>query len=558
LHTSQSSIYENGKVNGILGIVRDVTERKKAEEKLKESEEKYRKLFESAQDGILIINTETGRITDANPFIEKLLGYNKNEFVGKQIFEISPFKDIVPNKNKFKELQRKKYVRYSHLPLETKKGKKISVEFISNVYPIDHSLVIQANIRDITEQKKAEEKLKQYQNTLENTIKKRTQELSNKLIELKVSQKKYQTLFISSQDALMTLAPPTWKFTAGNPATVKMFNCKDEKQFISLGPWQVSPKKQPDGQLSSVKAKKMIEKAMKEGSNFFEWTHKRYKGEDFPVTVLLNRILINGDTFLQATVRDITEQKLNESQIQEQIEELKELDQLKTQFLSFVSHELRTPLTPIRSQLQRLLGKKCKPQEQQGSLQMILRNTVRLDKLINDVLEISRLESKRMQIFKRSVNLKNLIKNTITTMQPLAEDKNVKISTLFKRVPPTISLDEDRIKQVLINLIDNAIKHSKTKEIAISAKRTNHHVTICVEDQGKGISEKERKHLFELFYVGKESKYLTKGAGLGLPISKGIVNLHGGKIWIKTKIKKGTTFCFTLPIKNSGQTNKQK
>ena len=260
MHTSQSSIYENGKVNGILGIVRDVTERKKAEEKLKESEEKYRKLFESAQDGILIINTETGRITDANPFIEKLLGYNKNEFVGKQIFEISPFKDIVPNKNKFKELQRKKYVRYSHLPLETKKGKKISVEFISNVYPIDHSLVIQANIRDITEQKKAEEKLKQYQNTLENTIKKRTQELSNKLIELKVSQKKYQTLFISSQDALMTLAPPTWKFTAGNPATVKMFNCKDEKQFISLGPWQVSPKKQPDGQLSSVKAKKMIDK----------------------------------------------------------------------------------------------------------------------------------------------------------------------------------------------------------------------------------------------------------------------------------------------------------
>ena len=89
MHTSQSSIYENGKVNGILGIVRDVTERKKAEEKLKESEEKYRKLFESAQDGILIINTETGRITDANPFIEKLLGYNKNEFVGKQIFEIS-------------------------------------------------------------------------------------------------------------------------------------------------------------------------------------------------------------------------------------------------------------------------------------------------------------------------------------------------------------------------------------------------------------------------------------------------------------------------------------
>ena len=145
------------------------------------------------------------------------------------------------------------------------------------------------------------------------------------------SEEKYKELFNSSQDAIMTLAPPHWKFTSGNPATVKMFRCKDEKEFVSLGPWQLSPKKQPDGQLSSDKAKKMIMKAMKEGSNFFEWTHKKYQGKDFPVTVLLSRMGKKGDYFLQATVRAITEQKkiedkllLVEKKYQQEIKHLKE------------------------------------------------------------------------------------------------------------------------------------------------------------------------------------------------------------------------------------------
>jgi PAS domain-containing protein len=116
---------------------------------------------------------------------------------------------------------------------------------------------------------------------------------------------KYQTLYETSRDALMIIEPPEWKFTTGNPAAIKMFNVKDEKQFISLTPGDLSPEKQPDGQLSSVKAKKMIEKAMKEGSNFFKWTHKRYKGKDFSANVLLSRVKIEGKTCIQATVRKI-------------------------------------------------------------------------------------------------------------------------------------------------------------------------------------------------------------------------------------------------------------
>jgi PAS domain S-box-containing protein len=120
------------------------------------------------------------------------------------------------------------------------------------------------------------------------------------------AENKFKTLYETSSDAIMTLEPPSWKFTSGNPATIKMFNCKDEKQFISLGPWDISPEKQPDGQLSSDKAKKMIEKAMKEGKNYFEWAHKRYKGEEFSATVLLTKVGEGEKAYLQATVRDLT------------------------------------------------------------------------------------------------------------------------------------------------------------------------------------------------------------------------------------------------------------
>lgn len=126
---------------------------------LNSSEIRYRRLFESARDGILILDAETGMIKDVNPFLIELLGYSKKEFLYKEIWEIGAFKDIAANKEKFLELKQKEYVRYDNLPLETKNGLKINVEFVSNVYAEKHHKVIQCNIRDITERKLAENKL---------------------------------------------------------------------------------------------------------------------------------------------------------------------------------------------------------------------------------------------------------------------------------------------------------------------------------------------------------------------------------------------------------------
>ena len=135
----------------ILLAIEDITERKQAEESLRVSEVRYRRLFQSAKDGILILDATTGKITDANPYIEQVLGYAPNELSGKELWQIGLFQDIEQSKSAFRQLQDQGYIRYHNLPLETKDGQRREVEFVSNVYPEDHHHVIQCNIRDVTE-----------------------------------------------------------------------------------------------------------------------------------------------------------------------------------------------------------------------------------------------------------------------------------------------------------------------------------------------------------------------------------------------------------------------
>ena len=145
--------------------------------------------------------------------------------------------------------------------------------------------------------------------------------LSAERMRLRASEKRFHSLFDSSRDAIMTLEPPSWSFTSGNPACVEMFGAKDESDFTSHPPWELSPERQPDGSSSGEKAKEMIEIAMRDGSNFFEWTHRRITGEEFAASVLLTRMQIGGGSFLQATVRDTTEQKLTQEKLMQATEE---------------------------------------------------------------------------------------------------------------------------------------------------------------------------------------------------------------------------------------------
>jgi formate hydrogenlyase transcriptional activator len=161
----------------ITDLEAEATKRSKAEEALKVSETRYRRLFETAQDGIILLDADTGQILDINPFLLQMLGYLHKDFPGKKLWEIGPFSDIAASKLRFSELQTKGYVRYEHLPLETKDGLLIDVEFVSNVYLVDQEKIIQCNIRDITLRKQVEGELQKAYNEMDLRVKERTEDL---------------------------------------------------------------------------------------------------------------------------------------------------------------------------------------------------------------------------------------------------------------------------------------------------------------------------------------------------------------------------------------------
>jgi PAS domain S-box-containing protein len=285
--TTQSTLlkeFQNSKA--CKELEKELERLKKSEKQLIDNENKYRSLTENLNVGVYR-NTPgaRGKFIEVNPALLKIFGYkNKKIILEKNVSDL--YKNRKERKIISDALKKNGFLKNEHVNLVKKDGTSIICSISATSVKDANGKVIHYDgiIVDITNQLTAESALK-------------------------ASEEKYYKLFENSRDAVMTLNPPSWKFTSGNKSILEMFNIKDVKKFTSLGPWDLSPSKQPDGQLSAEKAKEMIEIAVKKGSNYFHWTHKQYNGKSFPATVLLTKIEIKNEIFLQATVRDISEQK---------------------------------------------------------------------------------------------------------------------------------------------------------------------------------------------------------------------------------------------------------
>jgi signal transduction histidine kinase len=232
-------------------------------------------------------------------------------------------------------------------------------------------------------------------------------------------------------------------------------------------------------------------------------------------------------------------------------EEHKQLEKAKTEFLSITSHELRSPMTPMKAQLQMLKeGYFGKLNPKQGeAVDIVLRNTVRLDNIILDFLEISRIEAARLKFNFTKTSLNSYVERLKDEMDAFLPEKKI---TVQLNVPllPIIEVDPDRVMQVLRNLVNNAKKFSSEKsKIIISAKVVDKSIEFSVKDFGEGIPVSAQKRIFEPFFQAEQTMYRKVGGnGLGLTICKGIIESQGGKIWFESVEKKGTTFYFTIPF----------
>lgn len=232
-------------------------------------------------------------------------------------------------------------------------------------------------------------------------------------------------------------------------------------------------------------------------------------------------------------------------------EERKQLDKAKSEFLSMISHELRTPITPMKAQLQMLQEEYFGnlSDKQKESLKIVVRNAERLNKIIEDFLEISRIETARMKFNFKSTNLEDTINETVGFMKGFAKEKNIQLTVNANNLP-TMEVDPDRVSQVLRNILHNAIKYSKKhSRIEINAIPKQDHILFSVGDHGVGMTPVDQIRVFEPFFQIEETlRREYGGTGLGLAICRGIVESQKGKIWVESKLGEGSTFFFTVPI----------
>jgi len=486
----------------ILLTIEDITERKKIEKQLKDSETRYRRLFETAQDGILILDGETGQILDVNPFLIDILGYSHKEFVGKRLWEIGPFKDVAASKIAYQELQTKDYVRYEDLPLETWDKREIQVEFVSNIYKVNGSRVIQCNIRDITARKQIERQLRFHAEVLE--------QISDAVVVVDNDQ----------------------RVTYWNKGAERMYGFSEEDASgRPLGELYQYLWLKPEDEQASARALETT------GVWSGDTIHVKSDGVRLyvqsSVSVVKNKYgRIIG---ILAAIRDVTGRT--------------ELDLLKDEFIGLVSHEMRTPLTVVIGGLNTVLNRgKLLPQDEvNGLLNDALCEAESLSHILENLLELSRTQAKRLLLSPEPMRIEKVAKNVVEEFKGQSTHQFI---LNFPRGISPVEADALRVRRILFNLVQNAVKYSPDgSEIKVFARQNTDHLVIGIKDSGSGISMADQSKLFHSFQrLGFDQSLKTKGSGLGLIVCLRLVQAHGGKIWVESTPGKGSTFYFTLPL----------
>ena len=528
--------------------VRFYRERLKAAEELRTSEIRYRRLFESAKDGILILDAETGMVVDVNPFLVEMLGYSQKTFLEKKIWELGFIKDIVASKDNFTELQQKEYIRYEGLPLETASGQRIDVEFVSNVYLVNDKKVIQCNIRDITARNRAEKALAIQASIANILLATADEEMYNELLTfvLDVMQSPFGVFgYIDKDGALIvpTMTRQVWPQCQISDKTIRF---PRETWGDSSWPRSIRQKKPnytnktstktPEGHIVLNRHISLPIMLGGEVIGLFQVANKESDYTDADVQ-RLQSIADQVAPFLRARL----DRERYEKELQETNAEL-------TRFTYTMSHDLKSPLVTVKTFLGYL--EQDMQKQDTGRIEKdfaFIRGAAdKMGRLLDELLDLTRIGRIMNPVVEAP--LQEIVQEALVLVAGRIAQRGVKIEVTQK--PLVLCGDRVRLVELFQNLIDNAVKFMGDQmepkiEIGLETKNGRKH--LFVRDNGMGIDPRHKDKLFGLF---ERLNPEMEGTGMGLALVKRIVEVHGGKIWVESEgLGQGTCFWFTLPGK---------
>jgi PAS domain S-box-containing protein len=496
-----------------LVVIRDITSTIHAEEALKESEIKYRKLVENSPDAIAIY--VEGKIVFVNNECLRLMAAeNPSELLGKSVLKF-----VHPDSHALViERMKQTEAEGNVLPLAEEKfvrlnGSVVEVEVKAMSIRFGNKMAVQLIVRDITERKRAEEELKEKKERYRG-----------------LSEASFEAIFISENGICIEQ----------NQAAEKMFGYTSEEAIGRHGTEWIA-----------AEDREMIMKNMLSGyEEPYEATALKKDGTTFPCLIHGKMMHYKGKNVRVTSLNDITVRKRAENELIKAKEKAEESDRLKSAFLANMSHEIRTPMNSILGFTDLLKTQDLKREEQKEYIQIIQKGGDRLLNIINDIIDISKIESGQMEVTISKTNINDQIEYISSLFRPEVEGKRIQLIT--KNSLPgkeaILRTDREKIFAILTNLVKNAIKFTSEGFIELGYEKKERQLEFFVKDTGTGIPHKLQEIIFERFRQGNDSLNRNyEGTGLGLSISKAYVELLGGTIRVESEPGKGSVFYFTIP-----------
>ncbi len=509
----------SGEFDGIIGVSRDITASKHSEEALKISEEKLRTFFENTNAIILLIDSDTGQIVEANNAALDFYGYTKSEINQINFFEII-HESTEKTLNKFQILKTGKQIMLK-MQHKLKNDRIKDVEVYPTLVTTEEKKLLYTIIQDITRRKKAVAALKESE--------------SKKLALLKII-----------PDLILVI----------NRKGYILDVYTDDPTKLDIPPAQMLGMKFKNIMSSSIqdKFKEAIKQAFLSHEILsFDYSYKKNNGIVFEEA----RLIVSGQDELLIILRDITELKRSEFELKRAWTEAERANAAKSTFLASMSHEIRTPINAIIG-FTELLGRELQDSQLSGYLTSIKSSSKTLLSLIDDILDLSKIEAGELSLKPEFIDLRSILEEIKNVFSFKMQQKHLKFEiNASEDLPKLLMLDELRVRQILLNLIGNAYKFTDNGGVLLNCQINNKYVnanntyielSLEVSDTGIGISKEYQKKIFEAFkQQDQQDSRKYGGTGLGLAITKRLVEILDGSIALKSKLGRGSSFYVTIP-----------